>query len=111
MHSGISRFVGSWVSASGYCLRIRRVQEEAASVDFLDSRGVPVGRPYMGGTLSVQMTAHYDEYEGEFQVELWGPGKGFTLHLVHEDDYELDECRREALVPGISRYCPARQKT
>jgi hypothetical protein len=104
MRSGISRFVGSWVSASGHRLRIRRVRKDEASVDFLDPSGSPVYRPYMGGAPSLQMVAHYDNYSGLFEVDLWDQGKGFTLHLDHEYDYELDEHRREALVPGISRY-------
>jgi len=34
---GIARFVGSWVSASGYCLHIKKVRKDQASVDFLDA--------------------------------------------------------------------------
>ena len=101
---GISRFVGSWVSASGHRLRIRRVRKDAASVDFLGPSGNPVRRPYMGGALSLELAAYYDDYDGVFEVDLWGHNKGFTLHLDHEEAYELDEHRREALVPGISRY-------
>jgi hypothetical protein len=47
--NGIARFVGSWVSASGYRLRIKKVRKDQASVDFLDPRGAPVKRSYMGG--------------------------------------------------------------
>jgi hypothetical protein len=101
---GISRFVGSWVAASGHRLRIRRVSKDKASVDFLDSCGKPVRRPYRGGAPSLEMAAHYDAYDDEFEVDLWDPRKGFTLHLSHEETYELDKRQREALVPGISRY-------
>jgi hypothetical protein len=45
---GIAQFVGSWVSESGYHLRIKKVRKGRASVDFLDPRGAPVQRPYMG---------------------------------------------------------------
>ena len=45
---GIAQFVGSWVSESGYHLRIKKVRKGRASVDFLDPRGSPVQRPYMG---------------------------------------------------------------
>jgi hypothetical protein len=58
----------------------------------------------MSGAPSVRMPAHYDDYNGDFEVELWAEGSGYTLVLTHEYDYELDERRREALVPGISRY-------
>ena len=54
---GIARFVGSWVSASGYRLRIKKVREDQASVDFLDPRGAPVQRPYMKGAPSMKMIA------------------------------------------------------
>jgi hypothetical protein len=100
MRYGIARFVGSWISASGYRLRIRKVRKDQASVDFLDPRGAPVQRPYMRGTPSVKMIAHYDDYNGIFEVDLWAEGKGFILDLTHEYDY--DE-RREALVPALSR--------
>jgi hypothetical protein len=115
MRYGILRFVGSWVSASGHRLRIRRVRSNKASVDFFDPSGTPVGRPYMQGDPSVRMVGHYQDYDGLLEVDLWGPRKGFSMHLVHEDHYELDGYRREALVPSISRderdrfldqYCP-----
>ena len=104
MRYGIARFVGSWVSASGHRLRIKKVRKDQASVDFFDPNGTPVRRAYMNGALSVQMVARYDDYNGIFAVELWEHGRGFILHLSHEYDYELDERRREALVPAISRY-------
>ena len=100
---GIARFVGSWVSASGYRLRIKKVCKDQASVDFLDA-SAPVQRPYMRGAPSAKMIAHYDDYNGIFEVELWEEGKGFILDLTHEYDYELDPERREALVPALSRY-------
>ena len=101
---GIARFVGSWVSASGYRLRIKKVRKDQASVDFLDPCGAPVLRPYMRGAPSVKMIAHYDDYNGIFEVNLWEEGKGFILDLTHEYDYELDPERREALVPALSRH-------
>jgi len=74
-----------------------------ASVDFLDPRGAPVQRPYMGGAPSLKMVAHYDDCNGMFAVDLWEEGKGFILDLTHEYNYELDPERREALVPALSR--------
>jgi hypothetical protein len=101
---GIARFVGSWVSASGYRLRINKESKDQASVDFLDPRGAPVQRPYMRGAPAMEMIAYYDDYKGIFEVDLWEEGKGFILELTHEYDYELDLERREALVPALSRY-------
>jgi len=49
LRNGIAQFVDSWVSESGYHLRIKKVRKGRASVDFLDPRGAPVQRPYMGG--------------------------------------------------------------
>src|ERR1700688_4089304 len=40
LRTGIAQFVGSWVSESGYHLRIKKVRKGRASVDFLDPRGV-----------------------------------------------------------------------
>ena len=101
--SGISRFVGSWVSASGHRLRISEAREDKAWVDFLDPKGEPVRRPYMGDAATLRMTATYDDYEWTFAVDLWPPDKAFTLFLDHEDSYELDHDYREALVPALSR--------
>jgi hypothetical protein len=67
---GIARFVGSWVSASRYRLRIKEVLRDQASVDFLDPRGVPIQRPYISGAPTVKMIAHYDDYNENFQVDL-----------------------------------------
>jgi hypothetical protein len=103
MRNGIARFVGSWVSGSGYHLRIKKVRKDQALVDFLDPRGAPVERPYMRGAPSVKMPAHYDDRNGFFEVDLWVEGKGLILDLTHEYDYELDSERREALVPALSR--------
>jgi hypothetical protein len=101
---GIAQFVGSWVSASAYRLRIKKVRKDQASVDFLDPRGAPVQRPYLRGAPSVKMIAHYDDYNGTFEVDLWEEGKGFILDLTHEYHYALDPERREALVPALSRF-------
>jgi hypothetical protein len=92
---GIAQFVGSWVSESGYKLRIKKVRKGLASVDFLDPRCAPVQRPYMGGAPTLKMVAHYDDYNGMFEVDLWEEGKGFILDLTHEYDYELDLERRK----------------
>src|SRR6516165_8375067 len=103
LRNGIAQFIGSWVSASGYRLRIRKMSKDRASVDFLDPRGTPVERAYMGRAPSIGMAAHYDDYYENFEVDLWEQDKGFTLHLEHEYGYVLDAKQREALVPAISR--------
>ena len=99
---GIEQFVGTWISASGYCLRIKKVRKNLASVDFLDPSGAPVQRPYMGGAASMNMVAHYDDYYGDFDVELWEKRR-FILHLSREYDYEWYPEQCEALEPSISR--------
>ena len=97
LRTGIEQFVGFWVSESGYRLRIRKVRKDQAFVDFLDPRGAPIARPYMGGAPSMKMVAHYDDYNEDFRVDLWEEGKGLMLHLDHEYDYVLDSEQREAL--------------
>ena len=73
-------------------------------MDFLDPQGAPIGRPYMGGTPSVKMIAHYEDYNEDFRVDLWKDGKWLILHLDREYDYVLDSEQRAVLVPSISRY-------
>ena len=71
LRNGIAQFVGSWVSQFGYRLRVEKVRRDRAVVDFLDPRGAPIVRPYMGGAPSMKMIAHYDEYNENFRVDLW----------------------------------------
>ena len=52
----------------------------------------------------MKMIAHYDNFNGIFEVDLWEEGKEFILDLTHEYDYELDPERREALVRALTRY-------
>ena len=104
LRNGIAQFVGSWVSQFGYRLRVEKVHRDRAVVDFLDPRGAPIVRPYIGGAPSMKMIAHYDDYNEDFRVDLWEESKGFILHLDHEYGYVLDPEQREALVPAISRY-------
>jgi len=102
MPCGIERFVGRWVSASGYRLHITRMAQSRAFVDFLDPGGVPIRRPYMTGALTRRLAARYDDHQDMLEVDLWDADKGFTLQLIHEIDYVLDITQRESLVPGIS---------
>jgi hypothetical protein len=71
LRTGIAQFVGSWVSESRYRLHIRRVCKDQASVDFLDLRGAPIGRPYMGGAPSLKMIAHYEDYNEDLRCYRW----------------------------------------
>ena len=81
---GIEQFVGTWISASGYCLRIKKVCKNLASVSFLIQAALQVQRPYMGGAASIKtLVAHYDDYYGDFDVELWEKRR-FILHLSRE---------------------------
>ena len=75
LRTGIEQFVGSWVSESGYRLRIEKVRNDRAVVDFLDPQGAPITRPYMGGVPPMKMIAHYDDYNEDFRVDLWEEGK------------------------------------
>ena len=70
LRRGMAQFVGSWVSGSGYHLRIKKVRKGRASVDFFDPHGAPVQRPYMRGAPSLKMVAHYADYNGMFEVDL-----------------------------------------
>ena len=51
----------------------------------------------------MQMPASYDEYEGEFDIDLWETGKGFTLNLTYLNDYVFDKQKKELLIPSIIR--------
>ena len=38
----------------------------------------------MSDAPSVQMVAHYDDYNGIFEVELWEEGRGYILDLTQD---------------------------
>ena len=48
LRNGITQFVGSWVSGSGYHLRIKKVRKGRASVDFLIRAVLPFSVPTWG---------------------------------------------------------------
>ena len=104
MSFGIDRYTGHWRDVEGYRLEIKKINEEQASASLLSPLGFPVNRPYFEGKPTVHMPAIYDDYEGTMEVQLWGGESGFVLELLHEPAYDLDESRREALVPALSRY-------
>ena len=54
--------------------------------------------------MTVDMPATYDDYIGDFEVQLWKADGGFCLNLNHEYSNRLDELHEEILVPALSRY-------
>lgn len=99
----IDRYIGTWISESGHCLKIEKVDDLHALVSlFLDS-GEPILRPYFDNSPMTKMPAIYNDYEGDLEVHLWDCEKGFSLILTHEYDYVLDKLKRESLIPALSR--------
>ena len=49
------------------------------------------------------MPATYDDYEGDFRVDLWEENKGYSLDLDQDCSQPLDESGLYMLSPGISR--------
>jgi hypothetical protein len=100
----IERFIGTWVSESGHCLKIEKLDDLHAVVSFFLDSGEPVLRPYFDNAPTIKMPATYDDYEGDMEVHLWDSEKGFSLILTHEYDYLLDKLNRESLIPALSRH-------
>ncbi len=103
MKIGIDKYIGQWKSDDGYCLEISKISETSALVSFYNSDGKPVIRPYYGNKPTVQMSASYNEYDGEFDINLWETGKGFTLNLNYLNDHEFNNEQKERLIPSIIR--------
>ncbi len=104
--SYIDNYIGEWKNERGDRLNIRKVDDKTALVSFFAAPGrQPIRRPWCGGEPSVDMIARYSpRYGPDLEVELWGKRRGFTLVLNFEAEYELDHAKRDALVPGLSRY-------
>lgn len=104
MKFGIEKYIGLWESEDGYRLDIAKVSDTSALVSFYDPSGDAVIRPYYNDSPTIEMPASYDDYYGEFKIDLWEEGKGFEIDIHHEEEYELDEFKRESLIPAITRY-------
>ena len=104
MKFGIEKFIGLWESEDGYRLDIAKTTNTSALVSFYDPSGNAVIRPYYNDSPTIEMPASYDDYHGEFIIELWEKEKGFALDIHHEENYELDKFRRESLILAITRH-------
>ena len=103
MKFGIDRYVGDWASGDGLRLRIDKVSKRVAKVSICDSDGNPLCRPYWDGKPMIDMKADYDDYMGEFVVQLWESDRGFSLHLDHQLSDRLIDLDEEVLSPAISQ--------
>lgn len=81
---------------------IKKVRKDQAAVDFVDSRGDPVQRTYMRGAPSVNMIGRYDDYNENFEVDLWEESQGFILDLTHLPGQALPQGL--ALLIAIANY-------
>ena len=102
MDSYLDNYVGEWDDECGWRLFIKRLDDNRFSVSLL-ANGQPIARPWYGNQPSTEMIGRYDAEYG-LVVELWEKGKGFSLHLGFEPQFELDEQNRDALCVGLSRF-------
>ena len=103
LNLGIDKFSGIWVSDDGYKLVIYKITKTCAQVSFYSPKGTSVSRPFFGNKPTIKMSATYDDYFGDFKVNLWAPRKGFVLDLEYENNYELYQSQKEVLIPSIIR--------
>ena len=101
MDAYLENYVGEWDDECGWHLCIKRLAHNTFLVSLL-ANGQPIVRPWVGNQPSREMIGTYDPVYG-LVVELWDKGKGFSLHLHFEPQFELDDQRRDALTVGLSR--------
>jgi hypothetical protein len=106
MGSYIDNYIGEWKDEMGNRLVIQKINDNVATVSFFSALGnKPILRPWADGKPSLGMRATYTPEEGpSLVVELWKEGRGFCLHLSFEPDHILDQSRRDAIIPALSRY-------
>jgi len=104
MKFGIDKFSGIWTSKDNYKLEIKKIDDSSALVSFYALENKPIKRPYFNNEPTLNMSSVYDDYSGEFSVDLWEHGKGFELDLNYEETYVLDKLQRESLIPSLTRY-------
>ncbi len=104
MKLGIDKFSGIWVSEVNYKIEIIKIDNTSAVVSIYNPKGIPINRPYFDDKPTIKMPASYDDYNGDFTVDLWKNKSGFELDIIYEAEYELDQFKRESIIPAISRY-------
>ena len=100
--AAMHQYLGIWRNATGERLIIERAGNRSVRVTFLRN-DQPIARPWLHGKPSAGMLGR-ERQPNELSVELWRPGKGFTLEIVYEEQYPLLSGPIEALVVGVSRY-------
>ncbi len=100
----IDRYIGFWKNEEGYRLEIRKKDETNALASLFAPSGHPISRPYMDGKETVDMPAIYDDYIGDFDIQLWNPDSGFCLNLHHFNSTRNDNYGEELLSPGLTRH-------
>jgi hypothetical protein len=102
----IENYVGKWKDEDGNRLIVEKLNDETAMVSFYTSPvNKPILRPWYNNKPSLDMSAkYYPEVGPELVVDLWEPGKGFSLNLNFEPEYLLDNFRNNSIAPTLSRY-------
>lgn len=103
MKFGIDRYIGNWINEKGYRLEIKKVDNSNALVSMFSPLGQPISRVFWQNKKTTDMPAQYDDYMGEFDVQLWELEKDFCLNL-HYDNSNFDDESEEMLVPSLTRY-------
>ena len=106
MSSYINKFFGEWQDEEGNRLIIRIINDRTAAISFFSGNDKkPILRPWFEDKPSTDMVGKYYPEEGpELVVELWKPGKKFSLHLSFSIDIEFSKEIYDSIVPAINRY-------
>jgi len=105
MKSDIDKFIGTWGNDAGNLLVITKSTDLIALVSFFTGPNTsPAIRSYYENKPSIDMYSYLADCGATIKVDLWGKGRGFSLHLTYEHAYELDKGCRDSLVPSLSRY-------
>lgn len=102
MKHGIDRYIGIWRNEEGFRLEIAKVDKTKALVSMFSPNNQPLSRAYWQNKKTLNMPAQYDEYSGEFDIQLWKPDKNFCLNLL-EFFSESNDGNLEVLTPALTR--------
>ena len=104
--TNIDHYIGEWKDDMGNRLVIQKIDDNVAAVPFFSAHNnKPILRLWAEGKPSLDMAAKYTPEQGpDLVVELWKEGRRFCLHLTFEPRSILDESRRDAMIPALSRY-------
>lgn len=99
-----NELVGIWKMNNGNKLIFNYSQKNKISASFISGKtGNLLKREYFNDKFTKDMHTWFDSYEGEYRIDLWKKGKGYSLHFGSLFDFDINKNSNQ-MSCSISRY-------